>query len=503
MKLREPLGRVVTRARAGVAVPAASLWLISYLVVAFTGHGFDSGYLRYGWQLIPWETLSADPLVSVWNLHIQPPFWNLLLGLVGWATPFPIAVSLQLVMLVFGLTGVGLAAILARDLGLSRRWSVGVAVAVYSNPEILRGAFEPTYELPVGVLLTALVLIAVRARRPERADRWLVLGSAIATSVIMTRSLYHPVWALVIVAIIAHGARGRVSARSVAMAFVIPIVVAGGWMTKNEILFDRATMSSWFGMNLERAVLPILPKAELDRMVSVGELDPIASEQTFASYETYRDLVEPCSVESGHPSLAEAARVDAEIPNFNYECFLPVYDEAYENAMTVARSHPRVWVEGRVWSLRASMAISTAPQRSGSIVMRGLDSVYSIARLDVGTELSTSSWGTQIYGPNTTGIRMKVGVVYVGFHVVVLMCGLALASRRVRRGLGSLGPIIGLVSFLAWYTTLVGAVGELGEQARFRTMIDPIVIIVAVVTVRRVAVRSGRTRQSQARSVGR
>jgi hypothetical protein len=45
------------------------------------------------------------------------------------------------------------------------------------------------------------------------------------------------------------------------------------------------------------------------------------------------------------------------------------------------------------------------------------------------------------------------------------------------------------------FTILVGAVAELGEQARFRTMTDPIVTVVVIALVVR--------RQSHARSVGR
>src|SRR5687768_7475998 len=59
---------------------AAGAWVVVYLLVWATGQRFSTAYLDYGWQLVPWDTLSTRPLQSVWFLHIQPPLWNLSLG---------------------------------------------------------------------------------------------------------------------------------------------------------------------------------------------------------------------------------------------------------------------------------------------------------------------------------------------------------------------------------------------------------------------------------------
>ncbi|MFZ9864439.1 MAG: hypothetical protein ACO3FR_07890, partial [Ilumatobacteraceae bacterium] len=47
---------------------AATIWLGVYLLVCVTGQRFDARYLGYGWQLIPWDVLSTDPIRSVWYL---------------------------------------------------------------------------------------------------------------------------------------------------------------------------------------------------------------------------------------------------------------------------------------------------------------------------------------------------------------------------------------------------------------------------------------------------
>ena len=64
--------------------------------------------------------------------------------------------------------------------------------------------------------------------------------------------------------------------RRVIGALAVPVIAIGGWMLKNEILFGDATMSSWSGMNFERAVLPVVPQAELRRLVEAGKISEVA-----------------------------------------------------------------------------------------------------------------------------------------------------------------------------------------------------------------------------------
>ena len=35
------------------AVPASVIWSSVYALLVLTGVGFDTGYLNYGWQLVP------------------------------------------------------------------------------------------------------------------------------------------------------------------------------------------------------------------------------------------------------------------------------------------------------------------------------------------------------------------------------------------------------------------------------------------------------------------
>jgi hypothetical protein len=123
--------------------------------------------------------------------------------------------------------------------------------------------------------------------------------------------------------------------------------------------------------------------------------------------------------------------------------------------------------------------------------MRGLDSVFSWARLDFGGVLSTKGWGTPIFGQLEAPVDF--GLLLIPVYASVIGFGLLQlrSIRWQRRGESAVVPSIDerrallflVVSGTVLFTIVVGAVAELGEQARFRSMTDPLVIVVAVTLI--------------------
>lgn len=462
---------------------AAAAWFAVYVLACLTGQRFNTDYLNYGWQLIPWDVLSTDPLRSVFYLHIQPPLWNLFLGTTAWMSPFSDRVTLQVLMALIGFAVAWLAAVLGRRLGLSRRVAVIVALIATLHPEVLKGAFEPTYELATAALLLAVLIAVSDLTRKENVRRSLVILASAVTVTALTRSLYHPAWALVIVVFGLWLMRRRINWKASVLVLSIPVIFMGGWMAKNEVMFGHTTMSSWFGMNLQRAVIPVLPKDDLDEMYAKGQISDIAMIGPFGKYELYENVFEDCVPTRSHRSLAEPMRTtDQWSPNFNYECFLPLYDQAGKDAIAVIKEHPEAWLEGRLWSLRTTIAVSPIPSESKSEVMTGLDRVFSIARLDFGGVLSTKGWGTPIYGQLEA--HADFGLMLIPMYLTIGWIGLWQILQRLRRKQLSAASTIYVVgSFTVAFTVIVGAIAELGEQSRFRTMIDPIVTVMFLALV--------------------
>ncbi|HWJ98524.1 MAG TPA: hypothetical protein VNQ33_10220, partial [Acidimicrobiales bacterium] len=208
--------------------------------------------LGSSWQLIDVPVLEHDPLGSVWYLHTQPPLYNLVIGgLLRWS-PLPPLGS------IFGLYLAALcgAAFLFTDVLAKwrvRPWIAGlIAGVVLADPNLLATINIASYEVPVTFLL--MLVLWCFQRYLQRPGWGPLLGlSGALTALVMMRSLFHPAFALVVVGV-AVVAR-RASWRQVTAGLAIPIVLAGGWMLKNEVLFGTPTMSSWLGFNVQRGVV--------------------------------------------------------------------------------------------------------------------------------------------------------------------------------------------------------------------------------------------------------
>jgi hypothetical protein len=309
--------------------------------------------------------------------------------------------------------------------------------------------------------------------------------AAFASIVFLTRSLYHPLWAVVLVGLVGWAWRDSLPWKRIAAAVLVPVLLAGAWMAKNEVMFGRPTLSSWFGMNLQRAVIPVLPLAEKQALYDAGKISDIAMVGPFGNYDLYRPFVEPCTPAHSHPALTKELRDnEVVIPNLNFECFLPVYDQAGEDALTVIREYPGTWLKGREWSARVWFATNQLPDESRSFAYRWISRTYQVLRLDLPGDISTSDWGTPIYGNLT--VRSRFSLTMLNLTLFAFGYGIWQSWRIVRRRRGESTAdlvrtlVLAVVGATALWTFVVGVVGELGEQARFRTMTDPLVIAIGL-----------------------
>jgi len=230
------------------------------IVLFASGTRFSTAYFSYGWQIVPVDTLRDDPFGSVWRLHEQPPLFNLVTGVLLRWSPFPAGITFQLVFLLLA----GILIVISHDLftrlGAPPVVAAVIVVVIFCDPDWLRYELTPQYELPTALLLMLTVWTVSRLTDGPTRRRWIAL-TGFATAVVLTRSVLHPVWLLVILAAAVWYLRGRWQWRDLALAAVVPVVLIGGWVEKNEALFDHATLSSWFGMNLQRAAIsPLKPR---------------------------------------------------------------------------------------------------------------------------------------------------------------------------------------------------------------------------------------------------
>lgn len=471
------------------------------------------------WQLSDTTLLADDPIGTTWYRHVQPPLYDLFVGSVLRWSPFP-PIGTLFVLYLAAVLAIGL---LVWD--LLCRWRVHpvgagvVASLVVAEPDLLRTIVWHSYEIPVALLLVLSVWCLQRhlqtpeptpvgaddlaradragdrerpgEHRPARGDgRWLVAGSAALTAAALTRSLLHPVIVVAIVALV--GWLGRAPRRALVLGVALPVVLVGGWMIRGQVLFDTTSTSSWVGFNLQRGVTAPMERTAVEADVAAGTATPNALQQPWQDLEAYG--VDDCEPDGRHPSLGERTRRDTGAINLNNTCFLPLYAEAEDNALALAREHP-----GRYLSTRADVLSTTY-----SVARIGLpDDVTSFAghvrptrtwmdafadrwQLPQAATVDMRDWNLPLIGQDELPYDRSWTLVLLS---LVLLGRSGLAAVRVLRNTrarddartqaGSRVDGEGLwlvVGLLVGLVVVGGTLVEFGENGRFRATVDPLLI---------------------------
>jgi hypothetical protein len=458
----------------GRGIVVAAVAVITAVVLA-ADVGLTSDALAGQWQLVDIRVLADAPLQSVWHLHTQPPAYNLLVGLVAWS-PLPLAGT------VFA---VSIAAILGIGLllhGLLVRWGAGpvaagavVAVSLL-NPCLLSALHWGHYEILVGFTLVAALVAAHRYLEDPRPGTLLLVTSMI-TLCGLIRSLFHPLWVIAAIAVLV--AIRPLPRRYAALALVIPTVIFGGWMAKNLILVDSATTSSWLGFNLQRGIVASMSRDDVRAAVADGRVSPLALETPWEQLERYEPWTGSCEP-GGHPAtdrpdkdLGDGQRA----PNFNSVCYLPVYRQAQEDAFQLVRDHP-----GRYLSTRgAGLVTAFQPAQVGVPPDETvIDRVYRPFLLVTQVRISQDDWNLPLFGADHIDQDVSVTLLLASLAVAVRA---AIAARRLARvGLARrhewpAGDVIWLlVAATVAMVVVGGSLLEFGENGRFRSSLDPLLI---------------------------
>jgi hypothetical protein len=470
------------------ASPSRRLWLgraIILVAVAAAaaalnaaGSGITREYLSDTWQLLDLEVLADDPVGSLWYLHTQPPGYNAVVGAIAWL-PAPIAGTLfALDVAALAATGLLLQGILVRS-GVGPLTAGAVAALAVLSPSLVNTIGLASYEVLVCLLVVAAVAAAQRYLAGPRPS-WLVAASALLTAAALTRSLLHPAWVLaVLVLLMAARPPGR---RAALAALALPVLLIGGWTLKNQVVFGTATTSSWLGFNLQRGIVGPMDADLVRADVAAGEVSDLARVPPWGPADDYRRWSEPCDPHD-HPTTREPEKGQSGFTttNFNHECYLPVYDEARDNALTLVRRHPMAYLADRGTALRLSFVHSTT-RASGRTTW--LDTVYGPLLLSVDHEVSQEGWNIPLFASGEP-IPVTVSLTLAGLCAFVLGRGLVAGVRLARRGWSSrAGPdgwppgevVWLLVAGTVAMVVLGGDLVEIGENTRFRAMVDPLLI---------------------------
>ncbi len=461
------------------------IFLGSRIVYALLGVRFDATPLGKIQHYIDPLLLRSDLLRSLWNLHSQPPLYNGLIGIVLRLFPGFENLAFAALSVLAGLVATFAIAATAVRLGASPRIAFVAAALFAVSPAAILYENLLFYSLPVAATLAVAGLFLHRFASEGRLRDGAIFFVA-AVAVVGMRSLFHLFWMLPLLPL-ALGARRGV-ARTV-LLFVLPFALGLGLYLKNLELFGFFGSSSWFGMSASRMTVFRIAKPERLHLVDEGKLSAISRIQPFSPVETYEPIVGRVAP-TGVPAL-DAQRTSTGAINFNHVSFPEISRRYAADARRALRERPGAYLRVLV----DSFYIFFQPPSDFAPLEGNRD---RISWLDRGWDFFVYGqlWRYHLYptllrySPVEHYFSMVASVPFLFLFVFVVVI-----ARAARRAVGVLccgqsGDRADAVTllFLVYniaYVMFVGNLLEVGENNRFRFLVEPAIFVLAAVELGR------------------
>jgi hypothetical protein len=452
------------------------IFVLSRIALVARGFSFDLEWVGLSIQNIDQRLLQHHLLQSLWYLHGQPPLWNALLGL-----SFKLGGTIWPAVWHLAFIGLGLVETLALYALLLEvripRWPAAVVTAVFIvAPETLVYENVLTYDYPTLVLLTLTALAIVRyAQRPTFARGFLVFTGVGA--LILLRTIFQWPWLFLVLALLVIARRE--SARLAVAGSVLAIALVGGLIAKNWIMYDVPSTTSWSGIMFARSAVVGLPLSERRRLVAEGKLHRVSLVTPLSQLSDYEAVGIKPDPPSGIPLLDD--RGDAFFPrNLENRTFIRISRLYWKDDLWIVEHRKAAYAR----AVGRGAADFFAP---ATIAWEGTGNTGKI-------DAYRRWFDRVVFGRVGPG---KDGIFLIAVYGFALAAGLWITLRRLRPGAEARTVLVAFSTLAILYLVVVGNLAEVGENYRFRLVVQPLALVLAAAGVREL-VDSARRRRSRA-----
>lgn len=274
-------------------------WLISActttvsVLLRLVGTSFDASQLTSQAnfeQLADVSLLKDHLLITVWNLHIQPPLFNSLIGLLA-RLPEAWQAHVAAFLYFACYSAICLATYGSMVLlGVPRRVAMPVTVVfVVLDPAQFLFSTTLLYATPTAALVTCLGFLGIWLACHPTVRR-VLLFSSVGAVLALTNTSMQPVVFIGILALICL----VLPWRTVVKGASIPVAVLVFWIAHMMVSFGTPATSTWLGMNLARSTTSAAPSSLVHDLIAEHKLTPLAADPPFQVL-SYYGFVHPLS----------------------------------------------------------------------------------------------------------------------------------------------------------------------------------------------------------------
>ena len=457
------------------------LLVASRLLYAALGLTFDASTFPFFMQFIDPELLSSRLLESLWYYHANPPLLNLLagVGIQAFGTQAPVFWSVVFHAL-GALTALSVYVLALRLSGSRIAAAVATGLLVFSPSFVLYENWF-MYSFPAVALLSLSALLLYAYARTSRTG-WCVAFFASLAVLLLTRSLFHLAWMVLVVGLLAAASPGR--RRQVLVAALVPVLVVAGWYGKNLHYFGKFGASTWMGLGLSNITTLVATREELQPLVASGELSQFALVSRYTDKDALFALPHP---PTGIAVLDQVRKGDGTY-NFNNIRIVSLDHYYTADALAVARRFPGHYLHG--WALSNRLYFSPSSMnlyftRANRVAAWPMERLLNPVLYGTGAVPSRTLQPHFGYAtPGELEVNTSLPLLLAWFGL------LGYGALQARRGLASgdaadrpRALVFGYIVLAALYLYVVGTGFELAENYRYRYNVEPLMFVVAATAI--------------------
>jgi hypothetical protein len=479
-------------ANTGMSVPAATpsslryhqkpLYALLLLIFAASrmlyyalGVRFDARGLTWFFQFLDPELLRHRLLESLYYLHMQPPGYNLFIGVILKMVPYAYVTVFHAIHCVFGAVIVCLLFYLMRCLGVGVRLAFIAAALFMVSPGVVLFENFILYEYQMMFVLTISAVFLYRFimyRSAAGAAGFLVCQFWL----VMLRSQYHLVYFVAVFAVMLYLAEHR---RKLVVCLGTPLLaVVLALYVKNLVLFGQFVGSTWMGMNMATITTHHLTAAERQSFVSEKKISPAPDIDAVVPLSAYRPYITMPAATSV-PVLDDELKSTGAI-NFNHSGFLEVQKLYMRDGMYILRHYPRAFIRS------VTIAWFTYFLPPGDFAffdlnlphIRGIERFFDVVFFGQFKHASDRKSLRQIHSPAIvlhTGLFLLIGLPALFFFTArFLYLGLRRHTLDAPRA-----ALLGFMLFSIAYSTLIVNFLSSVENNRYRFPLDGFYVVLA------------------------
>jgi hypothetical protein len=421
---------------------AVALFIFSRIIYYLLGIRFDAASIEWGYQLLDPFYLKTDLLRSIWYMHMQPPLYNLFLGVILKFFPDHFSQILHLLFVFCGLSIILLMSDMMKMLGVSPKWKWGILLYFIFAPTAVLYEHMLFYSYPVVFFLTMAFWGFIKFTHHNKSLGLAVFYTMLG-AVVLTMSMFHLFFlmALIFIPVLILKTNQRVIIRS---AF-IPFIFCFCWYFKNLLVFGSFSSSGFLGMNMARVAYPY--------STSIGEVG------IFQPIKNYGHLVLPDERYRDIAVLHENYKKNGNL-SFNHIGYLQVSKQFSEQSMRVIQHEPSRYFH----EVRNAFEIYFYPS-----------SVYEFFGTNF-IQISDFVYACSLFKDRKHALMLAL----IYFIVFSLLCYLTVKAYSVKSKMQvdkrSLF-VIWIFAFVIGYIMFTGNFLERGENHRFRFSSTPLALM--------------------------